>query len=134
MSLANLTAKQLLDGLDKNDRSYPLVRAEIEKRLEQFDQAREQFSAQMIESFARSASYAVTSLWLAHKGVDMTDAECRKFGEMLFGFFAGVGERHVTDKEQGIKRPKTTLVMRNVWESLLENYAKSARSQHPPTS
>ncbi len=47
----------------------------------------------MIKSFARSASFAVCSLWQAHTDNTLTEEQSAAFGQLMFKFFLDVSDK-----------------------------------------
>lgn len=59
----------------------------IRQRLQEYDKAREDARVAAVSSFAGSAAYAVSSLWVAHGGSPLADDKTQAFAKLLYEFF-----------------------------------------------
>jgi len=63
------------------------VMAEFALRMIKADDEAAEGQKRMLNSFARCAGAVLASLWAAHNGRDLTDAEAGRLGGLLFDFF-----------------------------------------------
>jgi hypothetical protein len=80
-------AKKMIGIINGHVSDLSEVVSEVTRRLKLVDAAINEDREKNVNSFAHSATTAVTGLWMSHKGRQLTNPELHAFAKLMFEFF-----------------------------------------------